>query len=118
MATLTVTDNRVQLSLSAREKLAALHGDMSVPLSAVSGVTLERDPVAAVSGLRAPGLAIPGRTKIGTWRSHAHRSFVVARDGDPAVRIMLSGVDADEWLVSTPGAERVVAELAARLGRA
>ena len=36
MASLTVNHDRLQLTLSSREKLAGLHGDIDVPLSAVS----------------------------------------------------------------------------------
>jgi hypothetical protein len=34
----------------------------------------EPDALAAVSGLRAPGLAVPGRTKIGVWRGRGRRT--------------------------------------------
>jgi hypothetical protein len=115
MATLSVADDRLHVALTAGEKVAGLHGDIDVPLSAVERVSFEPDALAAARGLRAPGLAIPGRTKIGTWRGRGSRRFVVARRGVPAVRITLTGVKHDELLVSTPDAERIARELDARL---
>jgi uncharacterized protein len=115
MAALTFDHEALHLTLTGGEKLAALHGDIDVPLGDVRGVRLEPDPLAAVRGLRAPGLGLPGRVKIGTWRGPDQRSFVVARRGVPAVRVQLANAKHDELLVSTPEAERIVAALGDRL---
>jgi hypothetical protein len=117
MATFSVNHDHLQLKLTGGEKLAGLHGDIDVPLGAVRGVEVEPDPIAAVHGWRAPGLGLPGRKKIGTWREHGRRRFVVARAGVPAVRVTLSGGEPDELLVSTPQAAQVAAELDARRRR-
>ncbi|MBG0815539.1 serine aminopeptidase domain-containing protein [Planomonospora sp. ID82291] len=111
MATMTVVGGELVLALGRGERTAGLHGDVRVPLSAVREVAVVRNPVAEVRGLRAPGLAVPGRTKIGTWRRAGGRSFVVARRDVPAVRVALSGARYDELLVSHTAA----AELAARI---
>jgi len=111
MARLTTAGEDLVLELTPREKLAGLHGDVRIPRSAVRDVRVELEPVTAVRGLRAPGLAIPGRTKIGTWRGRGRRAFVVARRGMPAVRLTLSGTSFDELLVSLPDAEAVAADL-------
>jgi hypothetical protein len=103
-ATLTVV-------LSRWEKLAALHGDVTVPLAAVEGVRVVDEPLPAVTGLRAPGLALPGRTKIGTWRASGRRTFAVARAGVPAVCVDLSGAGYARLVVSTPDAHDVDARL-------
>jgi hypothetical protein len=115
MAILSMHDDRLRLALTASEKLAGLHGDIEVPLSAVTSARVERAPLSAVRGVRAPGLAIPGRVKIGTWRGRGRRAFVVARRDVPAVRVTLAGTGHDELLVSTPEAEPIVAALTARL---
>ncbi|GII16583.1 hypothetical protein Ppa05_33090 [Planomonospora parontospora subsp. antibiotica] len=111
MATMTVTGGELVLALGRGERTAGLHGDIRVPLSAVREVAVVENPVAEVRGLRAPGLAVPGRTKIGTWRRAGSRSFVVARRDVPAVRVALSGARYDELLVSDAAA----VELAARI---
>ncbi|WP_196469670.1 S9 family peptidase [Planomonospora sp. ID91781] len=111
MATMTMTGGELVLALGRGEQVAGLHGDIRVPLSAVREVAVVRNPMAEVRGLRAPGLAVPGRTKIGTWRRAGSRSFVVARRDVPAVRVALSGARYDELLISDAAAT----ELAARI---
>ena len=63
MATITTSGDLLAVALTTREKIAAVHGDIDVPLSAVREVRVEPDALAAVRGLRAPGLAIPRRTR-------------------------------------------------------
>jgi hypothetical protein len=116
MASMSLTADELLLTLSTREKLAGLHGDIRVPLEAVRAVRVEPDALAAVRGLRAPGLAIPGRTKIGTWRRRGSKGFVVARRGTPAVRVGLSGTGYDELLVSTEDAQAVADRIRSRTG--
>jgi hypothetical protein len=112
-ATVTLDDDSRVIRLTAAEKLAALRRDVRVPLSQVRGVTVERDAWAAARGLRAPGLAIRGRTKIGTWRSRGCRRLVVARRGVPAIRVTLAGDGDDELLVSAPGADAIAQQIRA-----
>ena len=116
MARMAVTDQELQVILSRREKLAGLHGDFRVPLASVRDVKVEPDALAAVRGLRAPGLAIPGRTKIGTWRRRGSRGFVVARRDVPAVRVTLTGPGFDELIVSTEQTDSVADVLRRRSG--
>ncbi len=111
MAVLQVIHDELHLELTLGEKLAGLSRGIRVPLASVRDVRVEPDSLAAVRGLRAPGLSIPGRTKIGTWRRRGSRGFVVARRGVPAVRVALSGPGPDELLVSTPSAEAVARRL-------
>ncbi len=117
MATLTTTDDHLELRLTPFEKLAALHGDVHVPLSAVREVALEPDALSAPRGLRAPGLAIPGRVKIGTWRGRGHRMLVVVRRDQPAVRVRLEGAGPDQLVVGSADAAALVERLRAATGR-
>jgi hypothetical protein len=57
-------------------------------------------------GLRAPGLALPGVRKIGTWRRPGERTLVAVRKGQPAVRVRLEGARYDVLLL---GADDAVA---------
>ncbi|GIH69826.1 alpha/beta hydrolase family protein [Sphaerimonospora thailandensis] len=112
MATIKVTGSELTLELSQSEKFAGLHGDIRVPLSAVQDVSVVADGVANARGLRAPGLAIPTRTKIGTWRRPGGPAFMVVRRGTPAVRVRLAdGADFGELLVSVPEAPRVATHI-------
>lgn len=102
------------VALSRGERLAALRrGDPRVPLATVRDATVVPDGLAAAHGLRAPGLAIPGRVKIGTWRGRGGPRFVVVRRGVPAVRVEHAG---GEVIVSEPDAEAVADAIRAAAG--
>jgi hypothetical protein len=75
VAAVRVDDDDVVVALTRLEKVAALHGDVRVPLSAVHAVEVVDDGPAAVHGVRAPGTAWPGGPKIGTWRRRGGRTF-------------------------------------------
>ncbi|EMY34866.1 hypothetical protein D477_007489 [Arthrobacter crystallopoietes BAB-32] len=91
MAAIALENNEVLVRLQPREKLAGLLGDLRFPLASVKQVDVVADAFDAVRGFRAPGLAIPGRTRIGTWRRRSGKLFAVARRGEPAVRMELAG---------------------------
>ena len=101
MASIGLTKEELLVRLTTPEKVAELHGNVRVPGRAIQAVAVEPQPLAALKGLRAPGLSIPGRTKIGTWRRFRHLGFVVARRGMPAVRVRLTGAAFDDLLIST-----------------
>jgi uncharacterized protein len=112
VSTLQVTPDRVVLRLSTAEKLAAVHGDLTVPRSAITAVELVDDGVGAARGLRSPGLGIPGLRKLGTWRSRTGRQFVDVRRAQPALRIELApGQRYSRLLVGTDDAATLAREL-------
>lgn len=113
MAHVDLTSEALTVRLSLGEKVAGLLRDLVVPLGAVTSVTVEDDGIKAVRGLRAPGLALPGRTKIGTWRRRGGPAMVVVRAGMPTLRVGLEGQRYAELLVSHADAH----DLAARLSR-
>jgi hypothetical protein len=93
MATIHIDHDAVVITPTRFERIAGLVGVQRIPLSSILDVTIEEDPHGAISGFRAPGLAIPGSTKIGTWRDGGRRVFVCVRDSKPAVRIETVGRD-------------------------
>jgi len=105
MAEMTVTSSALTIGLSRGEKIAGLHGDLTIPLAHVCDVDVVADGFANVRGMRAPGLAVSGRIRIGTWRGRGMRMFVVARRGVPAVRVCTvgtaAGADVDQLIVTT-----------------
>ena len=111
MATLQLTPSALSLRLTRGEKLAGLLRDVDVPRSAVRDVELVAEPLSAVRGLRAPGLALPGRRKVGTWRRRGERTLVAVRRGQPAVRVRLTGSRYESLLVGADDAAAVVAAL-------
>ncbi|RKN43488.1 hypothetical protein [Micromonospora endolithica] len=111
MSTVHVTADRVRIRLRPVEKIFALHGDLDLPRSAVRTAEVLTDGLAATRGLRAPGLAIPGWTKVGTWRGRGARQYVAVRRGVPTLRLTLDRQRYDIVLVSTPDAHAVAAAL-------
>jgi hypothetical protein len=73
------------------EKVAGVRGDIEFPLSAVTSVEVVPDALAAVRGMRAPGMSLPGVRKVGTWRTGDGPEFVVASRGQSGVRLHLQG---------------------------
>jgi hypothetical protein len=116
MTALQVTPPTLSLRLTRGEKMLGLLRDVQVPLSAVRRIEVVADPLPAVRGLRAPGLALPGLRKVGTWRRPGERTLVSVRRGQSAVRVLLEGQRYDTLLVGADDAEAVATELAAVTG--
>jgi hypothetical protein len=112
MATITVTPTNIEITFTTAQKLGGLVRDQRIPRTAVKSVAVVEDGYGATTGLRAPGLGIPGRRKLGTWRSRGRRHLVDVRRGEPAVRIELTGQHYDTLVIGTPAATSVAAELA------
>lgn len=111
MAELSVTPATVQVRFTTAEKIGGLVRNLTFPVSAVTSVTVEPDGLGAVRGIRAPGLALPGRRKIGTWRGRGHRTLVSVRAGEPALRVTLAGQHFNELVLGHPDAARWAEQL-------
>jgi hypothetical protein len=118
MATLQLSPGLLTLRLTRGEKIAGLLRDLEVPLSAVRAVEVVDEPLRGMTGLRAPGLALPGLRKIGTWRSRGGRTLVCVRKDQPAVRVRLEGARFDVLLVGTDDAAAVAVAITAALSPA
>jgi hypothetical protein len=117
MATLRAEGDELVLGLSAWERLAALRGDVRVPLTAVESVSVDPDPWHALRGMRAPGTGLPGRIAYGVRRLTGGRpDFAALRGRDPAVRIELGEPAAfGRLIVSVADPEAAVAAVEAAL---
>ncbi|KRF07085.1 hypothetical protein ASH00_16200 [Arthrobacter sp. Soil782] len=63
--------------------------DFAVPVSSVVSVTVSDDPFASVTGLRAPGFALPARARIGTWRSAGRRTLTAVAKNEAGIVVRL-----------------------------
>ena len=104
MATPQLTPDTVTVRFTRAEKITGLVRDTDIPRSAVRGVEVVAEPLGAMRGLRAPGLALPGVRKIGTWRRPGERTLVAVRKGQPAVRVRLEGARYDVLLLGADDA--------------
>ena len=112
MAKLLVNDDIVTVSLSAVEKAEALHGDVSVPRSAVASARVVPDGLDEVHGLRMPGTGLPGVIMVGTWRDKQRVTFAVCHGRRPAVVLELTGQQYDRFVVTVENPGEVAAALA------
>ena len=111
MAMITTTPRALRVTLSRTEKVVGLLRDLEVPRSAVTSVEVVPDGLSATSGLRAPGLALPGARRIGTWRGRGEKTLVSVRRDQPAVRVRLAGQRFTTLLVGTDDAATVAGAL-------
>lgn len=113
MATLEIDDTTLTVQLTRGEKIAGLLGDVTVPRSAVSGVSVVENGLKGLRGMRAPGTGMPGVAAIGTWRGKGRKEYVVARRR-PALRIELTGQPYAALVLDLP--QQDLAALARDLG--
>jgi hypothetical protein len=113
MATIDITPQTLSVRFTTGERIGGLLRHIEVPREAVVSAQVEADGVSAVKGLRAPGLGLPGRRLIGTWRrvGEPRRTAVCVSRQEPAVRVRLRGQKWDELLIGTADPEGVVAQL-------
>lgn len=117
MPTLTLTDTSLVARLTRGERIAGLlPAEVSVPYDAITEVAVEQEALLATRGMRAPGLGLPGVRKIGTWRGHGRRMLVVARRGQPALRVRLRDQRYDALLLGADDAAAIAEHLEARRG--
>src|SRR3954462_5540391 len=91
MATLQLTPTHLTVRFTPAEKIGGLVRDVELPRTAVRSAELVTGPLGQGRGLRAPGLALPGVRKVGTWRRRGDRTLVCVRKGQLAVRVRLDG---------------------------
>jgi hypothetical protein len=111
MADLQLTSSTLTVRFTRAEKIGGFVRDLSLPLDAVRDVEVVPDGLSAARGLRAPGLGLPGRRKIGTWRRSGRRTLVSVRRNQPALRIGVTGARYDAVLIGTDDPTHLAAAL-------
>lgn len=113
MATLEITDDEVRVQLTPLEKVWSLRGDVTFPKGAVTGTERFDNGMDAVRGVRAPGLGLPGLRAVGVWRRREGKELVIAKRGQPAVRIELDDQPWEAIVFGTDDPDAVVGQLGA-----
>ncbi len=111
MASVRVVGKSLDVSFSRFERLAGLLRDVRLPLAAVQSVEVVADGYLAPRGIRAPGFSVPGRRKIGTWRTRAGRQLVCVRKSQPALRVVLHGARYERLVIGADDAVGLAAEV-------
>ena len=115
MASLLIDGTDLVVKMSEFEKLEAVHPDVRVPLNAVQSARVVDDAWPELRGIRAPGTGIPGVVAVGTRRGSFGKDFAVVHGRGTAVVVDLTAASYARLVVTTPDAERVVAEINAHL---
>jgi hypothetical protein len=93
MASVTVNSRDITVDLTTFERVFGLLPNLTIPIAHVRGVA-HNDAILADIGIRAPGLALPRRALIGTFRKWKFKDFVVWRNEPHFVVIDVTG---EKW---------------------
>ena len=113
MAEFEIDGADLVLHLRGVEKAEGAHGDIRVPLSAVTAVRAVDDAWPELRGIRAPGTGLPNVIAVGTRRGKFGKDFAAVHGKGPAVVVELEGVDYGRLIVTlddAPARTRAIAE--------
>ena len=113
MAELVIGATDLTLRLTSAEKVEGIHGDLRVPLTAVTGVEVLDDAhrAADLIGLRA-GTRIPRVIEVASVKGVKRTIFAAVHHDTPrGVRVLLRDQHYDEWIVGCADPEAVAASI-------
>ncbi|MET8910365.1 hypothetical protein [Micromonospora sp. NPDC004551] len=116
MASVTVTDELVDIRFTGWERIWTGRERLAVPVDGVRHAVLVADPLRLARGGRR-GVVVSGYLKIGVWGLFGGpRQLVAARRGEPGLHLVLdqaaTGGRFDEVVLSDPAAPRVADAIA------
>ncbi|QGH69807.1 hypothetical protein [Pseudactinotalea sp. HY158] len=111
MAELQVHGDTVTIALSIAEKIEALHPDVTIPRSAITGAREVPDGLEEVHGLRMPGTGFPGVILVGTFREPDRTTFAVCHGQRPAIVLDVAGQPYDRIVVTVDAPDAALAAL-------
>jgi hypothetical protein len=112
VANLVINADTLTVQMSLTEKAEALHGDLTVPRTAITAVQVVSSGIDAVHGFKLLGSGIPGVLRVGTFKGADEGStFAVCHGNGPAIVIDLTGEHFDRIVLTLDNPEQVAAEL-------
>ena len=102
MARVLDSGNEIQLCLTKREKLAALHGDLTAKKSDLISQNVVENPWRSglLKGVRAPGTAIPFYLLLGTMRYKNGKDFTIIYRNKPVELLEFKSGPYKRWIIS------------------
>jgi hypothetical protein len=117
VAELQIDGDELVLHLRGLEKAEGAHGDIRMPLSAVTAVRSVEDPWAELRGIRAPGTGVPNVIAVGTRRGNFGKDFAAVHGKGPAVVVELKGADYQRLIVTLDDAAARAKAIAEAVGK-
>jgi hypothetical protein len=112
VANLVISDESVTLQLSLAEKAEALHGDLTLPRSAIIGVRVVSSCMDEVDGFKLVGAGIPGTLYVGTWAGGGGgHTFAACHGNGPGLVIDLQGEHYSRIVLSQDNPELLAVQL-------
>lgn len=105
MPKLAFQQTDLHITLTGAEKLAALHGDLVIPLANMIGAEVLGPKWWMQLGLRVPGTGLPGVVIAGTYKWQGDNAFVSWTRGKQVLQINLTGHKYDRIVVGVDDAE-------------
>ena len=106
------------LRMGMLEKAEGFHGDIRVPLRAVTSVRVVDDAWPDLRGMRAPGTGLPDVIAVGTRRGGFGKDFAAVHGKGPAVVVELAGCEFERLIVTSEDAAQSAETIrSARLSR-
>ena len=117
MATAYLSDDCLKVRFTAWEKFFGFVRDVEFPVTSLEHVLVAPDGYRLPHGLRAPGLAVPRRVKVGTWRSRGGRQLVSVRKGQPALHVRVRDSGYSDLMIGTDAADSLAGAVLEAVGR-
>ena len=114
MATITVDDTHVYITLTRFERFFGILPNLTIPVKHIRQVSQD-DGILRNIGMRAPGLAWPGKALIGTFRKWKFKDFVVWRSEPHFVVLRLESEKWDRVVVGVRDPDSIVRAIAAAI---
>jgi hypothetical protein len=107
VAEVRVDGDDLVLHMHAVEKAEGFHGDIRVPLRAVSAVQAVDTAWPHLRGWRAPGTGVPNVIAVGTRRGEFGKDFAAVHGTGSALVVELTGAEYGRLVVTMDDASRV-----------
>ena len=102
MANIIDHGSEIELSLSIREKIAALHGNLIAKKSDLISRKIVENPWRSglLKGVRSPGTGIPFYLLLGTMRYKSGKDFTIIYRNKPVEVFEFKGGPYKRWIIS------------------